>query len=95
MHGNGKHTANYLCAISQKGEQFTAEGVGCVDQINRHFRRPKLVRFYIYSAQCFRFRFLYIARVFHKSGIGTKFILQGCTLIYTVLSVNEYTPFEK
>ncbi len=45
MHENGKHTANYLCAISQKGELFTAEGVGCVDQINKHVRRPKFADF--------------------------------------------------
>ncbi len=36
------------------------------------FQTSKICRLYIYSAQCFMFRFLYIVRVFHKSGIDTK-----------------------
>ncbi len=41
LYEHEKHTANYVCAISQGGEVFTAEGVGCVDQMIKHFRRPK------------------------------------------------------
>ncbi len=41
MHENGKHTANYVCAISQDGEEFTADWVDCVDKMVKHFRRPK------------------------------------------------------
>ncbi len=67
-----KHTANYVCAISQEGEVFTAEGVDCVDQMIKHFRRPKFADFTFIAHKCGRFRFLYIARVFHKSGIDAE-----------------------
>ncbi len=45
MHKNGKHTENYVSAISQDGDEFTAEGVDCVDQMVKHFRHPKLADF--------------------------------------------------
>ncbi len=54
MQENGKHTANYVCAISQTGEEFTAEGVDSVDLMVKYF----ICGLYIYCTQFFRFRFL-------------------------------------
>ncbi len=45
IHENGKHTANYVCVVLQEGEEFTAEGVDCVDRMVKHFRCPKFADF--------------------------------------------------
>ncbi len=33
MHENGRHIANHVCAISQNGEEFTADGVDCAAKL--------------------------------------------------------------
>ncbi len=71
MHENGKHTANYACAVSQEGEVFTAEGVGCVDRMIKHFRRPKFTDFTFIAHNAAGFDSYRLLEYF-KSGIDTE-----------------------
>ncbi|MGZ1387022.1 hypothetical protein ACXO9Q_09300, partial [Lactobacillus delbrueckii subsp. bulgaricus] len=36
---NGRHVANFVCAITFKGREFVAEGPDCVDRLVKKFRR--------------------------------------------------------
>jgi hypothetical protein len=82
MHENGRHTANYVCAISQDGEEFSAEGVGCVDKLIKHFRRPKFADFTFIAHNASGFDSYILLEYFTSQGLTPKIILQGCRLVY-------------
>ncbi len=77
MHENRKHTANYVCAVSQEGEVFTANGVDCVDQIIKHFRHPKFADFTFIAHIASGFD----SYILLSQGLAPKIILQGCRLV--------------
>ncbi len=82
MHENGRHTANYVCAISQDGEEFTAEGVDCADKLVKHFRRPKFEGFTFIAHNASGFDSYILLEYFTSQGLTPKIILQGCRLVY-------------
>ncbi len=82
MYEHEKHTVNYVCAISQGGEVFTAEGVDCVDQIIKHFRRPKFADFTFIAHNAAGFDSYILLEYFTSQGLTPKIILQGCRLVY-------------
>ncbi len=82
MYEHEKHTANYVCAISQEGEVFTAEGVDCVDQMIKHFRRPKFADFTFIAHNAAGFDSYILLEYFTSQGLTPKIILQGCRLVY-------------
>ncbi|KAL0146560.1 hypothetical protein M9458_058191 [Cirrhinus mrigala] len=82
MYENGKHVANYVCAMTQSGEQFTAEGVDCVDRMVKHFRRPKFENFTFIAHNSSGFDSFILLEYFTSQGLAPKIILQGCRLVY-------------
>ncbi len=44
---NGRHVANFVCAITFKGNKFTAEGTDCIAKLINRFRHPR------YNGYCF------------------------------------------
>ncbi len=72
IYENGKHTANYVCAVSQKGEQFSAEGVGCVDQVIKYFRRPKFADFTFIAHNASGFDSYILLQYFTSQGLAPK-----------------------
>ncbi len=83
MHENRRHTANYVCAISQDGEEFTAEGVDCAEKLIKHFRRPKFEGFTFIAHNASGFDSYILLEYFTSQGLTPKIILQGCRLVYT------------
>ncbi len=79
---NGKMTANYVCAVSQEGEVFTAEGFGCVDQMIKHFRRPKFADFTFIAYNASSFDSYILLEYFTSQRLTSKIIFQGCRLVY-------------
>ncbi len=82
MHENGRHTANHICAISQNGEEFTAEGVDCAEKLIKHFRRPKFEGFTFIAHNASGFDSYILLEYFTSQGLTPKIILQGCRLVY-------------
>ncbi len=82
MHENGRHTANYVCAISQNGEEFTAEGDDCAEKLIKHFRRPKFEGFTFIAHNASGFDSYILLEYFTSQGLTPKIILQGCRLVY-------------
>ncbi|XP_051743101.1 uncharacterized protein LOC127508773 isoform X1 [Ctenopharyngodon idella] len=79
---NGKHIANFVCAITFEGEKFVAEGPGCIAQLITHFRQPQY-KGYCFIAHCAaRFDSFLILEYFCKAGIALDVIMQGCKLIF-------------
>ncbi len=87
MHENGKHTANYVCAISQEGEKFTVEGVDCVDRMIKHFRHPKFADFTFIAHNTSGFDSCILLEYFTSQGLAPKIILQGCRLVYIIVTL--------
>ncbi len=82
MHENGHHIANYVCAISQNGEEFTAEGVDCVEKLVKHFRRPKFEGYSFIAHNASGFDSYILLEYFTSQGLTPKMILQGCRIVY-------------
>lgn len=82
MYENGRHTANYICAATQAGDEFTAEGVDCVDQMVKHFSRPKFEGFTFIAHNSSGFDSFILLEYFTSQGLTPKIILQGCRLVY-------------
>ncbi len=70
MYENGKQTANYVCAISQEGEEFTAEGVDCVDRMVKQFRRPKFADFTFIEHNSSGFDYYILLGYFTSQGLA-------------------------
>ncbi len=87
MHENGRHIANYVCAITQNGEEFTADGVDCVEKLVKHFRRPKFEGFTFIAHNASGFDSFILLEYFTSQGLSPKIILQGCRLVYMYDSV--------
>ncbi len=79
--------------ISQGGEVFTAEGVGCVDQMIKHFRCPKFADFTFIAHNAAGFDSYMLLEYFTSQGLTPKSILQGCRLVYicTIKRLNRDT----
>ncbi|XP_067306560.1 uncharacterized protein [Pseudorasbora parva] len=79
---NGKHVANFVCAITFKGKAFVAEGPDCIARLITRFRQPR------YNGYCFiahyasRFDSFLILEYFCKAGLTLDVIMQGCKLIF-------------
>ncbi|XP_067296541.1 uncharacterized protein [Pseudorasbora parva] len=79
---NGRHVANFVCAITFKGQKFTAEGTDCIAKLIARFRQPR------YNGYCFiahyasRFDAFLILEYFCNAGIGIEIIMQGCKIIF-------------
>ncbi len=79
---NGRHVANFVCAITFKGKKFTAEGTDCIAKLINRFRHPR------YNGYCFiahyasRFDAFLILEYFCKAGIAIEVIMQGCKIIF-------------
>ncbi len=79
---NGRHVANFVCAITFKGKKFTAEGTDCIAKLINRFRHPQ------YNGYCFiahyasRFDAFLILEYFCKAGIAIEVIMQGCKIIF-------------
>ncbi len=82
MHENGRHTANYVCAITQNGEEFTADGVDCAEKLVKHFRRPKFDGYTFIAHNASGFDSFILLEYFTSQGLSPKIILQGCRLVY-------------
>ncbi len=82
MHENGHHIANYVCAISQNGEEFTAEGVDCAEKLVKHFRRPKFEGYTFIAHNASGFDSYILLEYFTSQGLTPKIILQGCRIVY-------------
>ncbi len=79
---NGRHVANFVCAITFEGERFVAEGTNCVEQLINRFRQPRY-KGYCFIAHCAsRFDSFLILEYFCKAGITLDIIMQGCKLIF-------------
>ncbi len=61
---------------------FTAEAVGCVDQMIKLFRRPKFADFTFIAHNAAGFDFYILLEYFTSQGLTPKIILQGCRLVY-------------
>ncbi len=79
---NGRHVANFVCAITFKGKKFTAEGTDCIAKLINRFRHPR------YNGYCFiahyasRFDAFLILEYFCKARIAIEVIMQGCKIIF-------------
>ncbi|XP_052426447.1 uncharacterized protein LOC127968976 [Carassius gibelio] len=82
MYEDGRHKANYVCALTQAGDEFSAEGVDCVDQMVKHFRRPKFEGFTFIAHNSSGFDSFILLEYFTSQGLTPKIILQGCRLVY-------------
>lgn len=82
MHQNDKHVANYVCAMTHKGESFEAGGVDCVAQLIKHFRRPKYRDYTFIAHNASGFDSFILLEYLTKEGMPPKIIMQGCRVLY-------------
>ncbi len=75
MHKNAKHTANYMCAISQDGEEFTAEWIDFVDKMVKHFRCPNFADFTFTAQNASGFDSYILLEYFTNQRLAPKMIL--------------------
>ncbi len=87
MHENGRHIANYVCAITQNGEEFTADGVDCVEKLVKHFRRPKFEGFTFIAHNASGFDSFILLSILQVRGCPQKLYFKAagwyiCTIVY-------------
>ncbi len=79
---NGRHVANFVCAITFKGRNLWLRGTDCIAKLINRFRHPR------YNGYCFiahyasRFDAFLILEYFCKAGIAIEVIMQGCKIIF-------------
>ncbi|KAI7790585.1 putative DNA polymerase-like protein [Triplophysa rosa] len=78
---NEKHVANFVCAITFKGEQFVAEGAYCVASLINHFRQRRYKGYTFIAHYASKFDSFLILEYFCKAGLTLDIIMQGCKLI--------------
>ncbi|KAI2645089.1 putative DNA polymerase [Labeo rohita] len=79
---NGKHVANFVCAITYAGEEFVAEGPDCVQRLIKKFRRPRYRNFTWIAHNASGFDNFILLEYFTRMGIAPKITMQGCRLIF-------------
>ncbi|KAL0149348.1 hypothetical protein M9458_055386 [Cirrhinus mrigala] len=79
---NGKHVANFVCAITYDGEEFVAEGPDCVHRLIKKFRRPRYHNFTWIAHNASGFDNFILLEYFTRMGIAPKITMQGCRLIF-------------
>ena len=79
---NGKHTANFACAITCNGVEFTAEGSDCVEHLLKYFRSHKYVGYTWMAHNAGGFDNLLLMEHFSKIGVMPKIIMTGCRLTF-------------
>ncbi|XP_065122769.2 uncharacterized protein [Paramisgurnus dabryanus] len=84
---NGKHVANFVCAITFQGEKFVAEGPYCVSYLINHFRQRRYKGYTFIAHYASKFDSFLILEYFCKAGLTLDIIMQGCKLIYMYDSV--------
>nr|XP_055068853.1 uncharacterized protein LOC129450248 [Misgurnus anguillicaudatus] len=77
----GKHVANFVCAITFAGEEFTAEGTDCVAQLVQRFRHPRYTDYTWIAHNASGFDNFILLEYFTKVGLTLKITMQGCRLI--------------
>ncbi len=81
LYENGRHMANFVCALTFDGEEFVAEGSDCVDRLIKKFRRPRYHNFTWIAHNASGFDNFILLEYFTKMGIAPKMTMQGCRLI--------------
>ncbi|KAI2646390.1 putative DNA polymerase [Labeo rohita] len=79
---NGKHVANFVCAMTYDGEEFVAEGPDCVHRLIKKFRRPRYRNFTWIAHNASGFDNFILLEYFTRMGIAPKITMQGCHLIF-------------
>ena len=79
---NGKHRANFVCAITFDGEEFVAEGHDCIDKLLYKFRRPKYSGYTWLAHNAAGFDNFILLEHFSKVAITLKITMTGCRLIH-------------
>ncbi|XP_076873809.1 uncharacterized protein LOC143523314 isoform X1 [Brachyhypopomus gauderio] len=78
---NGKHEANFVCAITFDGVEFTAEGSDCIDRLVKKFRNPKYLGYTWLAHNAAGFDNFLLLEYFSRVGIAVKITMMGCRLI--------------
>nr|XP_021323064.1 uncharacterized protein LOC110438038 isoform X1 [Danio rerio] len=79
---NGRHVANFVCAITFCGERFVAGGSDCVKKMIDHFRKPKYEGYCFIAHNASGFDSFLILEYFCKAGLQMDIIMKGCKLIF-------------
>lgn len=79
---DGKHRANFVCAITFDGDEFTAEGYDCIDKLLNKFRRPKYMGYTWVAHNAAGFDNFLLLEHFSKIGVTPKITMMGCRLIF-------------
>ncbi|XP_055070270.2 uncharacterized protein [Misgurnus anguillicaudatus] len=74
----GKHVANFVCAITFAGEEFTAEGTDCVAQLVQRFRHSRYTNYTWIAHNASGFDNFILLEYFTKVGLTLKITMQGC-----------------
>ncbi|XP_026139311.1 uncharacterized protein LOC113115834 isoform X1 [Carassius auratus] len=78
---NGRHEANFVCAMTFKGQKFTAYGTDCIAKLIKRFRQPRYKGYCFIAHYASRFDAFLILEYFCKAGIALEVIMQGCKLL--------------
>ncbi|XP_053481752.1 uncharacterized protein LOC128608210 [Ictalurus furcatus] len=81
QHTDGKHVANFVCAITFKGEEFTAAGTDCIDQLVEKFRQPHYQNYTWVAHNASGFDNFILLEYFAKAGLTLQITMQGCRII--------------
>ena len=79
---NGKHIANFACAITCGGKEFTAEGADCVARLLSHFRCSKYTGHTWLAHNAVGFDNILLMEYFSKIGVMPRLIMMGCRMIF-------------
>ncbi|KAL2078838.1 hypothetical protein ACEWY4_024582 [Coilia grayii] len=81
-HENGRHRANFACAMTYSGETFVAEGSDCVVRMLTHFRRAKYTGYTWLAHNAAGFDNIIILEHFCNMGVILRITMMGCRLIF-------------
>lgn len=79
---NGKHVANYVCAMTFSGEKFESAGEGCVENFVRRFRQPRYKNHTFVAHNGAGFDNFLVLEYFCREGLKLNIIMQGCRLTF-------------
>ena len=78
----GKHKANFACAITGDGYEFTAEGYYCVPRFLNHFRCSKYIGHTWLDHNAAGFYNILLLEHFTNMGVTPQVIMTGCSHLY-------------
>nr|DAC81392.1 TPA_asm: PolB-N [Pimephales minnow adintovirus] len=79
---NGRHVANFVCAMTFQGGKYVAWGPRCIAKLIKRFRQPRYEGYCFIAHYAAKFDSFLLLEQFCKLGIAIEVIMQGCKLVY-------------